>query len=176
MKLRAMLLVALLAAAFAVSGCDMAKNIMGQNSGTVSDLWSDVPPLPDATKANINIPLPMQILIQGFIQAANADSSNDTKLDKFDFIAYQTNQTPAQVAEFYTADKMKAAGWNSDDTPGCTSGTDSSGNAGAAGFCVFGKKGEGDKATVLMIVPYQEDASKQTQIFFIRFEATQKTK
>ena len=176
MKLRAILLVTLLLAAFAVTGCSMAQNIMGQNAGTISDLWSDVPPLPNATKANINLPLPMQILIQGFIQAANADSSNDTKLDKFDFIAYQTNQTPTQVAEFYTADKMKAAGWNSEDTPGCTSGTDSSGNAGAAGFCVFGKKGEGNKATVLMIVPYQEDTGKQTQVFFIRFEATQKTK
>lgn len=176
MKLKAMLLAGLLLAVFAVSGCDMAKNVMGQNSGTVSELWSDVPAPPNASKANINIPLPMQLLIQGFIQAANADNSNDTKLDKFDFIGYQTSQTPAQVAEFYTADKMKAAGWDSEDTPGCTSGMDSSGNAGAAGFCVFGKKDNAGKATVLMIIPYQEDTTKATQIFFVRFEATSKTK
>lgn len=176
MKLRAIVLVTLLFAAVAVSGCGMAKNLIGQNSGTVSDLWSDVPAPPNGSKAAVDIPLPMQILIQGFVQAANADNSNDTKLDKFDFIAYQTNQTPSQVAEFYTADKMKAAGWNSEDTPGCSSGSETSGGAGAAGFCAFGKKGDAGKMTVLLIIPYQEDPSKQTQVFFVRFEGTEKTK
>ncbi|GIL15835.1 MAG: hypothetical protein BroJett039_10080 [Chloroflexota bacterium] len=174
MKFKVMLLTALVLAALVVSGCGMAKNLMGQNSGTVSDLWADVPPPPDATKANLDIPLPMQLVIQGFIQAANADSNSDTKLDKFDFIAFQSNQTAAQVAEFYTVEKMKAAGWNADDAMGCAGGTDSSSGVGAASFCAFAKQGDGGKNTVLMIIPYQEETGKPTQIFFIRFEATTK--
>ena len=158
-----------------VSGCSMVQNFTGQNAGTVDTLWADVPALVGATKVNLDIPLPMQLVIQGFIQAANADNSNDTKLDKFDFIAYQAGMTPQQVSDFYTTEKMKAAGWNSSDSAGCSAGTDAS-STGGAGFCVFAKKGDAGKATVLMIIPYQEDQSKPTQIFYVRFEATQKTK
>ena len=153
----------------------MVKNFTGQNAGTVDNLWADVPALAGATKVNLDIPLPMQLVIQGFIQAANADNSSDTKLDKFDFIAYQAGMTPQQVSEFYTTEKMKAAGWNSGDAVGCSAGADES-STGGAGFCVFGKKGDAGKATILMIIPYQEDQSKPTQIFYVRFEATQKTK
>src|SRR5581483_2802850 len=144
------------------------------NAGTVSNLWSDVPPLSNATKANINIPLPVQILIQGFIQAANSDSSNNVKLDKFDFVVYTTPQTPADVASFYTVDKMKAAGWTEEGSSGCTAGAGDSGSGGA-GFCAFAKKGNNGQETVLLIMPVQDDQTKQTQVFYVRFEATQKT-
>jgi hypothetical protein len=171
MKVKTALLVLLALVALVASGCGIAQGLLGRNAGTVSQLWSDVPALPNGTKSNIDIPLPVQIAIQGFMQAANSDSSSSTKLDKFDFIAYQTAQTPQQITDYYTADKMKAAGWDSTDTPGCTSGTGTS----AVGFCVFGKKGTGGKQTVLLIIPAQDDTTKQTQVFFVRFEATNKT-
>jgi|SRR5581483_946087 hypothetical protein len=176
MRVRVALLSALVLIGFVVSGCGIANSLMGKNAGTVSDLWSDVPPLDGASKVNLDIPLPMQLIIQGFVQAANADNSNDTKLDKFDFIAYQTSMSPQQVAQFYTLDKMKAAGWNSEDTPGCTAGTDTSGTtSGAAGFCAFGKKDNAGKATVLLIIPFQDSQTNQTQVFYVRFEGTKKT-
>lgn len=171
MKIKIVLVGLLALAAFVLSGCGLVQGIMGSQGGTVSNLWSDVPPLPNATKANFSIPPLVQLVIQGFIQAANADSTNDTKLDKFDFIAYESTQTPQQVAEFYTPDKMKSAGWDAEDTPGCTSTT---GDAGAGGFCAFGKNMSDNAGTVLLIIPVKDDSTNKTQVFFIRFEASKK--
>jgi len=173
MKIKFAVFSMLAVVAFVVSGCGLAQTFLGSKGGTVSNLWSDVPPLPNATKADIQIPPFANLLITGFITAANQDTSNDTKLDKFDFIGYQTADTPQQVSDFYTVEKMTAAGWNQADAPGCQVGSSEGANG---GFCVFGKKGDAGKATVLMILPIQEDSSKQTQVFFIRFDATEKTK
>lgn len=173
MKIKIALVSLLALLAFAAAGCGLVETFTGSKGGTVSNLWSDVPPLPNATKADINIPPLANLLIQGFITAANSQNNeSDTKLDKFDFIGYQTAESPQQVAAFYTVEKMKAAGWNSDDTPGCQVGSGDSGVAG--GFCAFGKKDANGKDTILMILPVQDDSSKQTQVFFIRFEATKK--
>lgn len=173
MKLKIALLSALVVLAFAASGCGLVGTVTGKNSGTVTDLWSDVPPYSGATKTSLDIPLPVNLMIQGFMQAANSDSSNDTHLDKFDFIAYNTSDSPQTIANFYTADKMKAAGWDQEDTGGCTSSTDSS--SAQVGFCAFGKKEGANKMTVLLIVPVQDDQTKKTQIFYVRFEGTSKT-
>jgi hypothetical protein len=67
---------------------------------------------------------------------------------------------------------MKAAGWDSTDMPGCSAG---SGATAGAGFCAFGKKGDAGKMTVLLIIPAQDDTTKQTQVFYVRFEGTTKT-
>jgi len=173
MKVRIVLISLLALVAFVVSGCGLVQGIMGTKGGTVSNLWSDVPPLPNATKADISIPPIASLVIQGFIQAANADSSNDTKLEKFDFIGYQTADTPDQVSSFYTVEKMQAAGWNLPDMPGCTNSTGSGGVSG--GFCAFGKKGANNLQTILLVMPVQDDSTKKTQVFFVRFEATNKT-
>jgi hypothetical protein len=173
MKIKIALFSVLIIAAVMVSGCGLAQSVMGTKGGTVSELWSDVPAPPNATKANINIPPLVNLMIQGFVQAANAQNSDsDTKLESFNFIAYQTSNTPQQVADFYSVEKMKGAGWNSEEAGGCQVGTGDSGIGG--GFCAFGKKDASGKQTVLMILPVQDDSTKQTQIFFIRFEGTKK--
>jgi hypothetical protein len=166
-----MLVGLLVIVAVLASGCGIAQSLMGNQGGTVSNLWSDVPPLSNATKANLSIPPLVNLVITGFIQAANADSSSNTRLDKFDFIAFQTADTPQQVGDFYTKEKMAAAGWTSEDQPGCQVGE---GQGVAGGFCVFGKK-SGATDTILLILPVREDNANQTQVFFIRFEGTQKT-
>ena len=172
MKTKILLCSLLMCLAVVAAGCGLAQTLTGTKGGTVSNLWSDVPPLPNATKADISIPPLANLVIQGFVQAANADNSNDTKLEKFDFIAFQSNDTPQQVAEFYTVEKMKTAGWNTDDTPGCQV---SAGDANVAGgFCAFGKKDSSGKSTVLLIMPVRDENSKQTQVFFIRFEGVKK--
>lgn len=170
MKIKIVAISLLLVAAFGVTGCGMIDTFTGTKGGTVSNLWTDVPPLPNATKADISIPPLVNLMIQGFVQAANADNSNDTRLDKFDFIGYQTADTPQQVSEFYTAEKMKAAGWTAEDTGGCQV---SAGEGVAGGFCAFGKT-EGNSSTVLLILPVQDSNTKQTQVFFIRFQGTKK--
>lgn len=171
MKIKLALLTLCLLIAALASGCGIAQTFMGGGqSGTVSSLWSDVPAMPGAAKANINLPPLANIAIQGFIQAANSDNSSGTKLDKFDFIGYETTDTPEQVSEFYTAEKMQAAGWNSTDTTGCQTGT-SQGMTG--GFCVFGKDGDAGKSTILIILPVRDDSTNKTNIFYVRFEGTQ---
>jgi hypothetical protein len=173
MKTKLSLAALLTLVAIIASGCGLAGNLLGgSKGGTVSTLWSDVPALPNAKQANIQMPPLANLIIQGFVAAANSDSSNDTKLDKFDFIAFQTADTPQSVADFYTVDKMTAAGWNAKDTAGCQAGTQ---QAGAAGFCAFGKTAAGGKQTILLIMPVQDDSTKTTQVFFVRFEATNKT-
>lgn len=154
-----------------LTGCGLASSILGgNNAGTVSNLWSDVPPLQGASKANINLPVEVQVIIQGFIQAANANSS-DAKLESFNFIVYNTSQTPQQVADFYTNDRMQRAGWNGVDTTGCTAGSDMPQGA----FCAFGKRDSTTQQTVLLIVPVQDDSTKQTNIFYVRIQASSKT-
>jgi len=174
MKLKTLVLAMLVALAVTATGCGLAGNLMGRNAGTVSTLWTDVPPYPNASKANIDIPLPVQFVIQGFMQAANADNSSGVRLDKFDFVVYQTSDTPEAVANFYTTDKMTAAGWDSQDSVGCSAGAGSAGSAGA-GFCAFTRKGDAGKQTVLLLVPVQDDQTKQTQLFYVRIEGTPRT-
>lgn len=173
MKTKIVLVCILMTAAFIVSGCGLAGGVLGTKGGTVSQLWSDVPAPPNATKANIDIPPLVNLMIQGFIQAANADNSNsDTKLESFNFIGYQTSDTPQQVADFYTTERMQGAGWSAESDAGCQVGSGDSGPAG--GFCAFTKTDSSGKQTVLMILPVRDDNTKQTQIFFIRFEGTKK--
>ena len=173
MKIKLSLISLLALVAIVASGCGAASTLLGgSKGGTVSSLWSDVPPLPNATKADITIPPLANLIIQGFVAAANSDTSNDSKLDKFDFIAYQTADSPQTVSDFYTVDKMTAAGWNAQDTAGCQAGAQS---GGAAGFCVFGKSDSPGKETVLLIMPVQDDSTKQTQVFYVRFEGISKT-
>ncbi|MCC7162096.1 MAG: hypothetical protein IT331_06360 [Anaerolineae bacterium] len=171
MKVRYLLVGMFVLVAVLVSGCGLVESLTGSKGGTVSSLWSDVPPLANASKADIPIPPLVNIIITGFIQAANADNSSDMKLDKFDFIVYQTADTPEQVGNFYTKEKMAAAGWNAEDQPGCQVGA---GQGVAGGFCAFGKK-SGNTDTVLLILPVREDQATQTQVFFIRFEGTKKS-
>ncbi|NJN99500.1 MAG: hypothetical protein HC875_38070 [Anaerolineales bacterium] len=82
-------------------GCGMLNSWLGLSSsaGTVSELWSDVPPLEGATKADLEIPLVFQLMIQAVAKSG------------VNYIAFTTPQTPAEVKSFYTAEVMQANGW-----------------------------------------------------------------
>ncbi len=163
---------------FALLGCGIIDQVVnntvggaigGAKGNTVSNLWSDVPPIQGAQKLSLDLPLTVQLGIQALIKTSAA--SEGGSIDSFDWIAYTTNQTPQQVATFYSAQRMQGAGWKSDkDQPGCVSGNDTSGIGGA--FCAFakGKGTPNEKASVLFIVPVQDDKTKQTQVFYVRLE------
>jgi hypothetical protein len=129
--------------------------IGGGSGGTVSDLWSDVPRLDGMTKANIDIPLPMRLMIQ----------SMGGQGTSFDFIAFTTNKSATDVQNFYANDRMTKAGWNQPDMPGCSNDTGTS--AGLGVFCYFGKQ-EGNQETLLMILGSQSDTSKPIDLYFVR--------
>ncbi len=168
---RGLLLLGLLALVITVTACGAVSSLTGGKGGTVSTMWPDVPVFEGATKSNIDLPLPMRLAIQGIVKASA--QSNDTQLDKFDFIAYTTPKTPEDVAAFYTQERMAAAGWNQADQPGCAgAGGNTAGFAG--GFCVFGKQ-DGDKGSALFIIAANDEKSQQTQLFYVRFDGIKKT-
>jgi len=159
-------------AVIALLGCGLtdqlvANTVGGAKGNTVSNLWSDVPPIPGAQKQNIDLPITVQLAIQGLIKAGAA--SNEVQLDQFDWIAYSTTQTPQQVGAFYSKEKMTAAGWNAKDAGGCSIGGDANGGG---GICAFGKgkATANEKGSGLFIILAQDDKTKQTQVYFVRLE------
>ena len=145
-----------LALAFAMMltmACSAISGLIGGGtSGTVSDLWPDVPPMDGMTKANLQLPLAAQIGLNAALQG------------KFNFIAFTTKKLPADVQAFYTKDRMRAAGWAA-DSPGCSMSTSNGTTNG--GICNFTKV-QANKTIALAVFMSKEDATKDAQLFFTR--------
>lgn len=167
-----------LALALALSGCGMVRTAvenkvgeavgLGGNAGTVANLWPDVPPIDGATKSNLDLPLSMKVVVQGFMRASA--SNGNVSLDKFDFIAFKSNKTADQIAAVYTKEKMAGLGWNNTDTPGCAAGAAVAGAAAGGGICVFGKQAADGSGSGLIIAIVREDATKDADVWYVRFE------
>jgi hypothetical protein len=140
----------------------------GKSAGTsVTDLWPDVPKMDGMNKVSVDLPLTAKLAIQAFVRASSQGEGT------LDFIAYNTKSTPEEVESFYSVDKMSQAGWNMQDQTGCQAqqglATQVVSNA---GLCFFGKDNGGGKASYLVLFIGQDDKTKDTQVFFIRVEAT----
>jgi hypothetical protein len=156
MKASASLLALILIFGVAIS-CKLSEKLAGdKNAGTVSELWPDVPPFQGATKAEIEIPLGMRLLIRGMTQG------------KVNFISFRTDKPAQEVKDFYSVDRMKAAGWIANDK-GCTGDTEDTKNHGA--ICLFSKKNNG-KDEALAIIVAQDEKQPDTNIFYARVDAT----
>jgi hypothetical protein len=143
---------------FLTMACGIVNSLVGGSAGIAGDLWADVPPFPGVTKANMDLPLPLKLIVQSAFQG------------KLEFISYTTTKAPADIQAFYTTDRMKASGWNT-DSGGCTTGSSSSTSNGDSIFCFFGKK-DGTKEYGLAIIANQEAKTKETQIFYVRINIT----
>jgi hypothetical protein len=140
--------------------CRLTERLTGDpKAGTVSSLWSDVPPLPGATKADLDIPLGARLAIRAMMQG------------KVNFIAFTTDQSAEDVQAFYSNERMKAAGWTPSEK-GCIGDTEDKDNHGAV--CLY-KRQEGNKAEGLAIVFAQDEKTKKTEIFYARIDLTQPT-
>ena len=138
--------------------CKLGERLAGdKNAGTVSTLWSDVPPFQGATKADLEIPLGARLFIRGVMQG------------KVNFISFKTNKTAQEVKDFYTKERMKAAGWNADER-GCVGDTeDDKNNHGAV--CLYNRK-DGGKDEGLAIIVAQDEKLPETNIFYARIDMT----
>ena len=137
--------------------CKLGERLAGdKNAGTVSTLWADVPPIEGATKSDLEIPLGARLFIRGMMQG------------KVNFISYKTSKPAQEVRDFYTKERMKAAGWASDDR-GCVGDTEDSQNHGA--ICLFQRKDAG-KNEGLAIVVAQDEKLPETNIFYARIDMT----
>ena len=153
------LITSLLALSLIISvglSCRLAKNLAGDPSaGTVSSLWPDVPPLPGATKSDLEIPLGARLAIRAFMQG------------KMNFIAFTTDQTAEQVKAYYTNERMKAAGWTPSER-GCIGDTEEKDKSHGA-VCLFKRK-DGPKEEGLAIVLGQDEKTKKTEVIYVRIE------
>ena len=137
MKASASLLALFLVFSVAIS-CKLAERLGGdKNSGTVSELWPDVPPFQGATKAEVEIPLGVRLLIRGMSQG------------KVNFISFRTDKPAQEVKDFYSNDRMKAAGWAANDK-GCTGDMEDKNNHGA--MCVFSRRDGGKEEALAIII------------------------
>ncbi len=103
------ILVVLAALMLASLACGLANGLIGNtaSSGTVTDLWPDVPRMDGLTKTDLQIPLGVNLGIQAYLKAASENQAS------IDYIAFVSNKNPTAVSAYYTADRMAAAGWNS---------------------------------------------------------------
>lgn len=157
---KSVFLVLLIVLTAALAGCGG-----GGSNSNVNNLWSDVPGLPQAEKANIKLPLPLRLVMQTLVKASASDS--DVDLEKFDVVGYTTSMSPEEVTGYYTQERMTEAGWNLSDQPGCMGGVDAAGAGG--GMCLYGKD-DGKQQSLLVILPASDDGSDETQVFYIRFD------
>ena len=156
MRTSASLLVLVLIFGVVVS-CKLSERLLGdKNAGTVSNLWSDVPPFAGATKTDVEIPLGARLLIRTMSQG------------KVNFISFRTNKPAQEVKDFYNADRMKTAGWTADKN-GCTGDTEDSKNHCAV--CLFQRK-DGGKEEALAIIVAQDEKLPETNIFYARIDTT----
>src|ERR1044071_773490 len=153
MRASAYLLVLALILGVAIS-CKLSERLAGdKNAGTVSQLWTDVPPFQGATKADLEMPLGMRLLIRGMTQG------------KVNFISFRTDKTAQEVKDFYSNQRMKTAGWAANDK-GYTGDTK---NHGAV--CLFTRK-DGGKEEGLAILIAQDEKLPETNIFYARIDTT----
>jgi hypothetical protein len=140
-----------------VVSCKLSERLMGdKNAGTVSNLWPDVPPFAGATKTDMEIPLGARLLIRTMFQG------------KINFISFRTDKPAQEVKDFYSKDRMKAAGWTADEK-GCTGDTEDTKNHGA--ICLYQKK-EAGKDEGLAIIVAQDEKLPETNIFYARIDLT----
>ncbi len=153
-------------AMFSLMGCGMLNSLLGtsSSSGTVASLWSDVPPLQSATKTNLEMPLAFRLMIQATFRGG------------IDYIAYTTSQTPDEVRNFYSAERMKSDGWQTADLGGNQGGEQScvgdQQGAGSSGeLCLFAKQ-DGNKEVLLAIVVAEDAQTKNADVFYARIDAS----
>lgn len=143
-----------------VISCRMVESLTGgEKAGTVSSLWPDVPPFPQATKSDLAIPLGARLMLRAAMQG------------KINFIAFTTPKSAQEVKDFYTVDTMKSAGWTPSQK-GCLGDTEDQKNQGAV--CLYQRQDAGKKEGLAIIVA-EDEKTKQTNIFYARIDLTEPT-
>jgi hypothetical protein len=154
MRLPASILALALLLAVALS-CNLAERLgANDDSVTVANLWSDVPPFPGATKTDIKVPLPMRIIFGKMMKG------------KLSFITFHTDKSQQEVKDFYSGNSMTDAGW-SRLNESCFRDTKEVKTGGA--MCNFTKHGPKEEMMVISVQP----ESSGTIIFYMRFDMTQ---
>jgi hypothetical protein len=135
----------------------------------VSNLWSDVPKMDGLQPSQMDMPLPVKLLMQTIL--GNLGSLNPQGQDQttgaIGWIVFTSDKSPDDVQAFYTNQRMMDSGWDdAGQESTCVSGSEN-GYPQVGVFCVFAKQAEN---TQLAIIATQDDQTKQTNVFFLRLE------
>jgi len=141
-----------------VVSCRMAERFTGgSNSGAVSNLWPDVPPVAGARKIDLQLPLAARVVIGTMVKG------------KLSFIAFSTEKSVLEVRDFYSRDRMATNGWTPHDQ-GCVG--DNEETKGHGIVCLYTRKDQG-KEEGLAIVMSQEEQPRATNLIYARFDMTE---
>jgi hypothetical protein len=167
---------ALLILALSLSlACGLISNLVGGGSNytATNQLWSDVPAMPGFTASQVSdIPLPIKLLLRTIIGNMGRlnPQGQDQSTGNIDWIAFNSSGTPTDVQNFYTPDRMTAAGWDPSDSSTCLSGSAQGTSTSQVGdMCVFSKT-QSSSQTYLAIIATQDQSTNQTTVFFLRLE------
>jgi hypothetical protein len=171
---RFLVFIALLA--LATLACGLLNNAVNQAVGgnnnytAVSTLWSDVPPMDGLQPSQMDLPLPIKLVMRTIIGNMGRlnPQGQDQTTGNIDWIVFTTDKTPDDVANFYTNARMVAGGWDDagqDST--CVSGSNT-GSSEVGVFCVFEKQKENIQ---LAIIAGQDSQTKKTNVFFLRLQS-----
>lgn len=149
----------------------VGKAVGGSDNLTViSQLWPDVPRMDGLTPSQMDLPLPVKLLMRavlGNLGRLNKPGENQTT-GNIDWIVFTTAKTSDDVKNFYTNARMTAQGWQASQNSTCVSGS-AQGVAQVGVFCAFRKR-SGSQESDLLIVAASDDQTKQTDIFFLRLD------
>lgn len=140
------------------------------NMRTVSQLWSDVPRMDGMTPSDMDMPLPIKLVMRtviGNLGLLNKEGEDRTT-GNIDWIVFTSAKTPTDVQNFYTNQRMKASGWEVSKESTCVSGSEQ-GMAQVGVLCGFVKQ-SGNQETGLLIIAAPDDQTKETDVFFLRLE------
>jgi hypothetical protein len=126
----------------------------GERAGTVDQLWSDIPPVSGARKADLAIPLGARLIIRAMMQG------------RVNFIAFTTDRSAQEVQDFYSKERMAASGWTAADA-GCVGDSDEQPSQGAV--CFFIRPND-NRENGLAIVVAEDSEKGETHIFYARFD------
>jgi hypothetical protein len=140
------------------------------NLKKVGDLWPDVPKIDGLSSSEADLPIFVHVLMRTALN--NLYRFNKEGEDKThatgDWAVFSTSKTADEVKGFYTNERMTTFGnWTASKKSTCLDGKEYS-FSGVA--CVFAKKAN-KRDIGLLIVASQDDAKKQTNIFFVRVES-----
>jgi hypothetical protein len=159
-----------------LSGCGLLPSVSGaprSDGGSASGepLWPDVPQLPGSTQVSVELPLPVKLLVKGFVNAArSSDDNNGQESRDYDLKVYQAAGTGTDVDGFYTQDLMSTTGWTRNET----SCGDSSPIPSAGGTLLLYTKPAADSFTdklAILLMPGEGEGGSD-QVAYVRFSST----
>ena len=141
-----------------------------KNLTKVGDLWPDVPKMDGLTSSEAELPVYIHLLMRTMLNnlyRLNKEGEDKTPA-KGDWAVFTTTKSADDVKNFYSNERMTSFGqWDASQKSTCLDGKQH-GFSGVA--CVFGKT-VNNRGNGLLIVASQDEAKKQTNVFFVRVES-----